>query len=268
MTQIPAGWYPDPAPAPPGQPPGLRYWDGNVWTEHVAPDAAQPVAPQPVYQQPVYQQRAYQQPAYQQPAPVGATTPDGQPLAGWWWRVLALLIDSVVVGVVSGIISLPAQISMQKDLSRVIDDFRRSIDANPDATPEFSRFFNDYVDVLRDNALWLILPGLVAWVLYYLLMLRYNGATLGKLAVGLRVRLRDQPGQLPWSAVVIRVSTQFLIPYLLLGVGLFSGSLVLLVVLVVVYQVYSFADVLWPLGDSKKQALHDKFAGTNVVKIR
>ena len=36
MTQIPAGWYPDPDPDAP-EPKGQRYWDGQQWTEHVQP---------------------------------------------------------------------------------------------------------------------------------------------------------------------------------------------------------------------------------------
>ena len=39
MTQ--AGWYADP-----DVPGGLRYWDGNAWTEHRTAPAAQPAAPQ------------------------------------------------------------------------------------------------------------------------------------------------------------------------------------------------------------------------------
>ena len=46
MTQIPAGWYPDPASGQPGPygepgpvPQGQRYWDGTGWTEHVAAGA-------------------------------------------------------------------------------------------------------------------------------------------------------------------------------------------------------------------------------------
>ena len=31
---------------------------------------------------------------------------------------------------------------------------------------------------------------------------------------------------------------------------------------------YSLLDVLWPLWDAKKQAIHDKIASTNVVRVR
>src|SRR5688500_851215 len=55
----PPGSYPDPKHGGgPGQ--GLRWWDGDRWTDYVAPNAAQPPpAPAPVYQQ---------QPQRQQPA--------------------------------------------------------------------------------------------------------------------------------------------------------------------------------------------------------
>lgn len=35
-----ANWYPDPS-----QPGTLRYWDGQAWTEHTAPDPAAAAAP-------------------------------------------------------------------------------------------------------------------------------------------------------------------------------------------------------------------------------
>src|SRR3954453_21807853 len=49
MTEIPAGWYPDPAPQTlQGR---LRYWDGRQWTGHVHdPQPAVPATP--TYPQP------------------------------------------------------------------------------------------------------------------------------------------------------------------------------------------------------------------------
>ena len=74
MTQVPAGWYPDPAPSQPGQPAQVRYWNGIVWTEHVTPTQAAYVAPVPDV------------------PPSEPTTPDGQPLASWWHRAGANVV--------------------------------------------------------------------------------------------------------------------------------------------------------------------------------
>jgi hypothetical protein len=35
-----------------------------------------------------------------------------------------------------------------------------------------------------------------------------------------------------------------------------------------VFGLYPLLDDLWPLWDDKKQAIHDKLAKTNVVRIR
>jgi len=99
------GWHPDPVPPRPGQPAQLRYWDGTRWTEHTAP--AQPPAASDHYAAPAYQGQYAAAPS--DPAAYAATyaaayaysgppsTPDGVPLAGWWWRVLALVIDWMIV---------------------------------------------------------------------------------------------------------------------------------------------------------------------------
>jgi len=257
MTQIPAGWYPDPAPAQSGQPPLVRYWDGAMWTAHVSPagPTAAPMAPA--------------QPAYVAAAPEasGPTTPDGEPLAGWWWRVLAYIIDGALISVASNILSLPAQISFQRDFQDVMDDFQQQVDANPDNV-DVGHFFDLLIDVFRDHAFWLFVPTLVFTVLYGGGMLWWRGATLGKLAVGLRVRLRERPGRLPIEAVVARVMIQFLVPYTLLVVALLSGSLAVAVLLMFGYSVYLALDHLWPTWDKKRQAWHDKAARTNVVKVR
>ena len=87
--------------------------------------------------------------------------------------------------------------------------------------------------------------------------LMWKQATIGKLVVGLRVRLRERPGPMPLGTVLLRWVGQFgpgllgIVPY----VGGLSG-------------LYSLLDDLWPLWDDKRQALHDKVAKTNVVRIR
>ena len=75
--------------------------------------------------------------------------------------------------------------------------------------------------------------------------------------MGLRVRLRDRP-ELPLSAVLLRWATQSGAPGML-GLVPFVGLLA---------SVFSLLDVLWPLWDDKNQAIHDKVAKTNVVRVR
>lgn len=239
MTQIPAGWYPDPAPLHPGQPPQLRWWDGRIWTEHV--QLAQPVAP----------------PAYAGPGPTPPpTTPDGVPLSGWWRRVGAYAIDSVLVGTVGSILTIPQQIQLQRDMQALVRRFEGG-QAGPGNPPDVGAFFRDYVDILWPVMTWSALAGFVVWMVYSSLMLRFKGATLGKLAVGIEVRLRDRPGRLPWSTVLVR-------PFVQQGLAL----AVFVPVLYFALLWFPMLDGLWPLWDKKRQAIHDKVARTNVVVVR
>ena len=81
--------------------------------------------------------------------------------------------------------------------------------------------------------------------------------TPGKLITGLRVRLRERPGSLPWATVLLRWLVQN------------AGSIVAVVPLVgSAGSLFSLLDSLWPLWDDKNQALHDKAARTNVVRVR
>jgi uncharacterized RDD family membrane protein YckC len=80
-------------------------------------------------------------------------------------------------------------------------------------------------------------------------MLRYCSGTLGKLACGLRVREWNRRGPLSWSTTgkrVLAFQVATSVPQ--------AGGL------------YYLLDVLWPLWDGNKQALHDKVASTAVVK--
>jgi uncharacterized RDD family membrane protein YckC len=243
MTQIPAGWYPDPAPeTAPGR---QRYWDGTQWTDHVYDREHVPSPPSypPAYPQanpPTYPQ-AYPQayaPAMQQAV---ATTPDGVPLAGWWWRVLARVLDGFIALPLYAISVVPVVASQWDDLEQWVDDIRYAADHNTVEPPA-----PDLFNITTAPGILLVLSGLAAYLLYEIVFLFWKQATPGKLILGLRVRRRETPN-LPASSILSRVGIVLL--------GQFCGLFLLL-------------DYLWPLWDDKKQALHDKVARTNVVRPR
>lgn len=253
MTQPPAGWYPEPDPTYAGQPGRLRYWDGQRWTEHThepepapAPPAFDapgppafgvpaPPAPAPYPSYGSYQQQ-YGASPYASAEPV---TPDGVPLAGWGWRVLAKILDGFIALPLYALAAAPVVASQWDSLRHWFDDVSYNANHNLAAPPA--------PDLLTPfTRPWLALVGLsvAAYLVYELVFLFWKQATPGKLALGMRVRLRDSP-ELPASAILPRV-----------GFFLLNNFCFLLAIL----------DYLWPLWDPKKQALHDKVARTNVVK--
>ncbi len=264
MTQIPAGWYPDPDPAQ-SLPDVQRYWDGQQWTEHVHAPAGPPPAGQvPTYpaqaaaeQQPTYPVQASTYPAqgaggYAQ-APGGpATTPDGQQLASWWSRAGAALIDTLVIVPIVVMLALPWVRQIFSAYADLMSEAMRAAEAG-DVGPDPAAMMTD----LAVPLLIFTLIGLAVNFVYHVGFLKWKAATPGKLVVGLRVRLRETPGPLSWGTVLLRWLGQF--GYGLLGFIPVLGSIL---------GIYPLVDSLWPLWDAKKQALHDKVAKTNVVRRR
>ena len=252
MSPVPPGWYADPAAGPAW----LRWWDGFRWTDHVAPAAA-PTAP-----------AAPSAPAAPAPsrtaAPTGPTTPDGVPLAGWWWRVLAYFVDGVVVAIPNAILTLPAQIGMQRQMQELMRELQS--DSANGQIPDYGAFFSDYLAIFRDHALWLFLPGAVLFTAYFAVMWRWRGATVGQLVCGLQVRPLASPERPSVPMVLVRVAVLYLLPTAVLAVGMVSGSWAALGVAYAVAMLFQLANVLWPLWDRRRQALHDKAARTVVVR--
>jgi uncharacterized RDD family membrane protein YckC len=276
MTQA-AGWYEDPQ-----DPSQLRYWDGVVWSNHVSPrisptveqstigmpygvipasarphspgsQGAQgaPTAPRG-YDSPQrgQGQTGGQWPAYgQAPGALGqqepgwqshpATTPDGVPLSGWWLRVAARVLDQIITFV----LALPftgwffyryidGVVSWSRDLAAQSASGSAPVVAFPPW------------DILQ-FAFAASIIGLLVSGAYEVFFLSRSGATPGKKIVGISVRLRDRAGPPTMKAVLLRTAC--------------------VLVLSVISSPAYLLDVLWPLWDDKRQALHDKVAATNVV---
>ncbi|WP_233712384.1 RDD family protein [Kribbella turkmenica] len=177
------------------------------------------------------------------------TTPDGQQLSGWWRRVFARIIDSIIVG----IIGLPLTGYFYYQYVLVIWQYLEdTMDAAAAGTPTTTT-------ALPPEAYkWMVpavLIGMVVSFVYEYLFLTKKGATPGKMALGIAVRLRDVPGLPPGQAVAKRYG--FEIALGVLGAIPLIGTL---------FGFLALINYLWPLWDDKKQALHDKIAGTNVVR--
>jgi len=297
MTQ-PSGWFDDPQ-----DPSQLRYWDGVVWSSHVTPKvsptveqsnigmpyavtpaAARPHAPgsqgaqgtspapgglgPPQQHQGQGQQDQDQWPAYGQargPAgqfgqqPLGwasnwPTTPDGVVLSGWWKRVLAQIIDSIIVAIVA----LPLTFFPLRRAMPILGDFWRealaAAEAGTSTSPAQEAAAERLVTELMGPLAQVSLMMLALYLVYEIVFLTKVGATIGKMAVGISVRLRDTPGPPPLVAVLKRTAVKE------------GGSLVGLLPLVGLFgSMFRLLDVLWPLWDDKKQAIHDKVGATNVV---
>jgi uncharacterized RDD family membrane protein YckC len=284
MTQIPAGWYPDPDPDAP-EPKGQRYWDGQNWTDHTHPPPGQQAAPAfpaaatgetgPPDQTAATGQVGYpaEQAAATPPGPpvggygqapppsapmtpyggaVGAggpVTPDGQQISGWGRRAGALLIDWVICTLATAVVGF----SWVRDIVREYSDFvSRMLDA--ESGPSFSDQA-EFANVIADSVFVLTLLGILVSFVYNVGLLKWRAATLGQMALGIKVRLREHPGPLSWGTVLLRwVGKQ---GYRLLGLVPFLGILGF---------VYKALNYLWPLWDEDNQAVHDKLAKTNVVR--
>jgi uncharacterized RDD family membrane protein YckC len=243
----------------------MRYWDGTTWTEHVNnPGAAQPPGPQ----QPVTDQPASDQPAGyptyptyptypQQPGgvapyygPAMPSTPDGQPLAGWWMRVLATILDGIFQIPVFALFVTPIIVNQWDSIHAWID--LHTVDGT--LSYHTGEKLPAVFDFTTGPGLTFYACAFLASALYQLVFLGWKQATLGKLACGLRIRLRETPG-LPWSAILPRW-----------GVVTVLGVLSQLPTAGAIFGLALLLDYLWPLWDKNKQALHDKIAKTNVVK--
>ncbi|MHB8188651.1 MAG: RDD family protein [Dermatophilaceae bacterium] len=280
MTQ-PSGWYDDPQ-----DPSQLRYWDGVVWSSHVtpkvsptveqstigmpygvAPAAARPPASgshgaqgPPIAPGGYGPAQQWHQGEGQQGGPMPAygqqlgwqsnrpTTPDGVELSGWWKRVLARIIDNIIISIVA----LPLTFAPMKRAAASFQDYIQQVVAAVQAGSSTMPAQPDAQ--FTGPILQVSLTMLVLYLVYEIALLTMTGATLGRRAVGISVRLRDTPGPPPLTAVLKRTAVKQ------------GGDIVGLVpVLRLFGSTFSLIDVLWPLWDDKKQAIHDKVGLTNVV---
>ena len=288
MAPIP-GWYADPRDAS-----RLRYWDGAVWTEHLAPrqpplavaEATPVTAAAPAGTDSATDLAAAAAPA-PAPAAAPAAAPSGaDPATAVQWRYPGAAESQqtweygappaqAAYGSVAGSAGprtpdgVPISSWLKRFAARLLDGIFVLLLSLPLTGYFLYRYVEavmDQVDsttgmtiVPSDEALRWELPAaliaLAVQAVYEAVSLRLWSATPGKRVVGISVRLLDEPGRLEWPVIVRRVG-------FLYGVSLLSVVPIVSLVAGIVWLL----DYLWPLWNKPRQALHDKAAGTVVVE--
>jgi uncharacterized RDD family membrane protein YckC len=218
------------------------------------------------------------QPAYPMmpyPNTLVPSTADGVPLSGWWWRVLASIIDSVAIAiVVYGLLPVYAP----GLITGVTQWFNDVMSSNSGSVPSiYDAVYGVVSGMARVSA-----AELVVATVYVFIMLRFLGATLGQMACGLRVVPVDKgraPRGLPVVSVVLRILFYQLITSVISLISLIVminqspamnslASSGIMGPLSEIASIYTVVNVLWALWDKKRQCLHDKIARTQVIRAR
>jgi uncharacterized RDD family membrane protein YckC len=181
------------------------------------------------------------------------TTPDGVPLATYGQRVGAWIIDfliQLVITTVAGWYWLSQFITWYTSWFTDLMNQAEAGSASSIDQTQLSAEISGYV-------LPVSLISFAVTIIYQVAFLTWKGATPGKMALGIAVRLREKPGN-PTLVVALKRQVIYIGTSLLSLVPGIGASAVIIKLL----------NLLWPLWDDKRQALHDKIAATNVVVRR
>jgi uncharacterized RDD family membrane protein YckC len=229
-----------------------------------------PAAPAPGYGVPAGYPPPYPyQPPYAHPppyvlVPVAPGPAPGLVYAGFWRRFLGYLLDGVIIGLPYGIL---AEVLILGPLINWLVNHANQF--GPGSVPLPSNFLSV---VPVTNLLIAGAVGVIAYALYFGLLVSLWGRTVGQLAVGARVVCKeDLTRRLPLGRALARAAVFWVTPIFstaawlggfaggtagLAAAGAIGDALSLLVLLA----------LLWVAWDPAKQGLHDKLGNALVVR--
>jgi uncharacterized RDD family membrane protein YckC len=275
-TQPDSGEGPQPGPGQPGypQPPGQPgYGQPGYGQSPGQPGYPQPPG-QPGYGQPGYApppgqpgyapppgQPGYApppgQPGYGQPTPYGSPYQPypgtGYPyrakdpsLAEWWQRLLARIIDGLVLCVLILPIWIPVFSSLIGKVRNINNQYAGNLNS-PAAQAATSHVIGQFFG----GTVLVTIAALAIAMAYDWLQHGLWGQTLGKRALGTMVVTADTRSKISAGAAGGRAAVYVLPPLVPFAGGLFA-----------------LLNELWLLWDQQRQCLHDKAARTVVIKTR
>ena len=225
-------------PPPPPDPGVPRYGQSPPYGQ--APYGPPPYGPPP-YGPPPYGQNPYSQSPYGQPplasgaygyVPVPVDR-FGRPLADWWQRWVAIIVDALIIGVPRVIVT-----------AIVIGSY-------VSGGGVFSTRWRAGVVIAG------IAFAIIGIVYFALLNGSTKGQTVGQMALGIAVRDDATGGPIDPQRAGLRILVLY--PGIVLGWIPIVGTLA---------DLWTLVAGLSPLWDERRQGFHDKVAHTDVIKVR
>ena len=166
------------------------------------------------------------------------------PLASLGARLGARILDYVITTGIAVVLGIPSWLPVMREANGRFDAALRS--GRPEDVTQV------YRDLLTDTRLYtFVLVSMVVSAVYTIWLVHARGATVGKMAAGVRVRSWDVEGRPTLGQSALRWLTREAVQAL----G-FVGA------------IYWIVDSLFPTWDARRQAIHDKAARTVVVRAR
>ncbi|YAL82415.1 RDD family protein [Dermacoccaceae bacterium W4C1] len=178
--------------------------------------------------------------------PRPTTTDDGVALSSWWRRLLAYVIDWILVLIVSTAIASPwmgtwyATFTDYLDRSMAAAEAGRGQPSQPESLTQLP-------------PAWLLSMALV-YAVYEITFVTWRGRTIGKMCTGISIR--------PWAEHRRPNLNESCIRFLVKGIGVLTAPVPQLAG---VFGLFQLLDGFWPLMDRQRQSLHDKPVRTVVV---
>ncbi|NUT23784.1 MAG: RDD family protein [Hamadaea sp.] len=189
----------------------------------------------------VPQQAGYPRPVYLQPPPLA---PNGMPLADFFSRLGAYLIDGLIMGAIGAVVAIPLVIWWVFTFVTEVETIQTSADGTVDFDgSDFAGLIWGYLAIF---GVMIIVQLVVAY--FYLVEFTWrSGQTIGKRVVKLKIVPVDPAAERTRGMLAKRWLVEQ------------GGALI---------PFFSYVDGLWQLWDKPlQQCLHDKAARTVVVKI-
>ncbi len=225
---------PDPRSPPYGQPPSYGQAPYGQPPPYGPGPYGQPPYGQPPYGQPPYGAPPYGQPPYgaygYAPVPVDRF---GRPLADWWQRLLAIIMDALIIGIPRAVVTAVIIGSVSSGGGIFSTDWRAGA-------------------IIAG-----ILFAIIGVAYFALLNGSERGQTVGQMALGIAVRDEATGGPIDPQRAGLRILVLY--PGIIVGwIPILGG----------IADLWTLIAGLSPLWDNRRQGFHDKVAHTDVIKVR
>lgn len=191
--------------------------------------------------------------------------------AVFFQRLIAFIIDLMIVSILASIISIPFIDSKKiDDLNEKSVDLVEKYSNKKVNTNEYvAEYINISYDLARESGPITIIELLVGISLYIILPLYYNGQTIGKKI--LKIRIKSDVGELTSNQLIFRafIANSMLVNIISLFLMIFSSREIYFYcvgLFLLIQYIITFISIIMVMYTKNGLAIHDKLVHTRVVK--